>query len=135
MTEADARAELVRKLAPDLEPTIPDADVDTLLATAKRPDSCGRAPSDPDWTPTWDTDAAAADGWEMKAGRALAFDFSEDGQRFTPSQINKQCLEMAALYRRGSGSSRTRSGAVDDYTNAVLEGVVVSGQPGLEVIP
>jgi hypothetical protein len=127
MTADDARAELVRLVAPDMPPTLESADVDALLAGARRPDSCGRPPSSADWVPTYDLDAAAAAGWEMKAGRALGFDFGEDGQRFNVSHLHEQCLKMVALYTRGSGSAHVRSGVLEDYVAARREGLTTGG--------
>lgn len=110
MTEAEARERLERKVAHDIEPILSAADVDDLLEQSKRPDAAGLSPSDPDWTPTFDVDAGAALGWEVKAGRAsAAFDFGEDGQRFNRSQMHEQCMAMAVHYRRGSASAPVRS--------------------------
>lgn len=61
-----------------------------------------------DWTPTWDLDAAAADGWMTKAAKAAGrFDFAEDGQQFTRSQIISHCRAMAESYRRGAAATLT----------------------------
>lgn len=107
MTEAEARTELERRLAIDIEPTLSADDITSLLATARCPDAEDRVPSDEDWTPTWDLDYAAAAGWEMKAGRASgSFNFAEDGQQFSRIQIFNSCMEMAKLYRRGAGTVR-----------------------------
>lgn len=55
------------------------------------------------WTPTWDLNTAAAEGWELKAGKAAArFDFGTDGQTFQRSQVIAHCHRMAATYRRRS---------------------------------
>ena len=54
----------------------------------------------PDWTATYDINAAAADIWEEKsAGYSVKFDFSEDGQSFSRSQMFEQCMKMARFYR------------------------------------
>jgi hypothetical protein len=54
-----------------------------------------------EWKPTWDLNAAAARGWELKAGKAAGrFDFGTDGQTFQRSQIIAQCNRMAGIYRR-----------------------------------
>lgn len=107
---AAARGELERMLALDVTPVLTSSDVDALLLAARRPDSSGLTASDAGWTATYDLQAAAADGWEIRAGRAAgAIDFGEDGQRFNRSQLYAQCMAMAALYRRGSGSARVTS--------------------------
>ena len=62
-----------------------------------------------DWAPTWDMDAAAAEGWRTKAARAAGrFDFGEDGQQFSRSQVAAHCTAMAERYeKRAVGSVRT----------------------------
>lgn len=60
------------------------------------------------WAPTFDLSAAAAQGWRMKAGKAAGrFDFAEDGQQFSRSQVVAHCTAMAERYeRRTAGSAR-----------------------------
>ncbi len=109
MTEAEARAQLERMIAHTTFPVLSVADVDTLIALAKRPDSEGREPTDIGWVPTWNLDAAAATGWEWKAGRTSGdFNFGEDGQRFDRAQVHQHCLAMADMY----GRHRGRSGSI-----------------------
>lgn len=58
------------------------------------------------WAPTYDLDAAAARGWRMKAGKAAGrFDFAEDGQQFTRSQIVAHCHAMAEAFETGSAGT------------------------------
>lgn len=110
MTETEARARLERMVAPTLAPVLSYADVSDLMSVARRPDINGVLPSETGWVPTWDLDAAAAAGWEIKAGRvASEFAFSEDGQSFRREQVHAACLNMAKLYRRGTGSVLTQS--------------------------
>jgi hypothetical protein len=122
------RARLERMLAIDIEPILTSADVDDLLAQSRLRDTCGRRPGDPAWVATYDLNAAAAAGGGGKAGRATAnFQFAEDGQSFSPQQVFEHCQAMATLYRarrRGGGSIRIRSGALDDFTSAAAEGIV-----------
>ncbi len=99
------RQRLARMVASFDAPVLTDEDLDELLRAARRPDSGGLLPSESGWVATYDLDDAACVGWEIKAARAAAgFDFGEDGQRFSRSQIHAQCLAMARLYRRGSVS-------------------------------
>lgn len=110
MTAQEARAALERRVASDMEPILTTVDLDELLSAARRPDRDGLLPSETGWTATYDLDAAAAAGWELKAARAAGnIDFGEDGQRFNESQVHAQCLEMAKLYRRGAASVFTGS--------------------------
>lgn len=58
------------------------------------------------WAPTYDLDAAAARGWRMKAGKAAGrFDFAEDGQQFTRSQIMAHCIGMADTFDNGTAGT------------------------------
>lgn len=101
----DARAWLVGLVAPTLEPVLTDADLDDLLLRARRTDSAGLAPTDASWTPTYDVESAASEGWLIRAGRAAdAIDFGEDGQRFNASKVFDQSMAMHRHYRRSSGS-------------------------------
>lgn len=62
-----------------------------------------------EWAPTYDLNAAAAEGWRWKAAKASGrFGFQTDGQSFERQQVAARCLEMAATYeRRAPGSSPT----------------------------
>lgn len=52
------------------------------------------------WIPTWDIDAAAADVWEMKAGKvAEDFDSNADGANLSRSQRFDHYTKMASRYR------------------------------------
>lgn len=58
------------------------------------------------WTPTWDLNAAAAGGWQIKAGKAAGrFDFTTDGQQFNRSMVVAACRAQAAEYRRKVSAS------------------------------
>jgi hypothetical protein len=80
--------------------------LDDCLTYARRPDTDGYDYSDSEWTPTWDIDAAAAEGWRRKAGLAAArFNFAEDTQRFDRAQIYAHCIRQAEQYARRSMGS------------------------------
>ena len=61
------------------------------------------------WQPTYDFNAMAAAGWEVKAALiANRFTFAADGQTFNRSQQHAMCLTMADRYRnRRSGTVST----------------------------
>ena len=106
MTEAEALARLKRMTDPDSDPALTADDVADCLAMSKLVDADGLAPSDASWTPTWDLNRGAAEGWRRKAGRlAMRFDFSSDGQQFQRSQAVEHCERMAEQYRRRIVSS------------------------------
>lgn len=106
MTEAEARGKLELMVLADSDPALSVAQVDDILTYARRPDTFGYIYVDAEWTPTWDLDAAAAEGWRRKAGLAAArFTFAEDSQRFDRAQIYAHCLSQAEQYARRSMGS------------------------------
>ncbi len=101
MTEAEALARLKRMTDADSEPALTTDDITDCMAMSKLVDSNGLAPSDSSWTPTFDLNRGAAEGWRRKAGRlATQFDFSTDAQQFQRSQAVEHCERMAEQYRR-----------------------------------
>lgn len=51
------------------------------------------------WVPTYDLNAAAAEGWRWKAGKiANAFEASADQQTFKRDQQFEHCMKMAAMF-------------------------------------
>ena len=56
------------------------------------------------WTPTFDVNAAAAEGWRWKAAKAAAWiDFTADGASFKQSQVVEQCLKQAQSFAKKGG--------------------------------
>ncbi len=106
-----ARVRLERMVAAGVEPTLSPTDIDDLLNLARRVDVNGLSPSDVGWIPTFDLDAAAAEGWRTKAGRAVPrFGVSLDGDTLNRQQIYVHCLKQADAYaRRILGSLRVVS--------------------------
>jgi len=111
MTEAEAQTRLELMVLADEDPALDASHIDDLLNRARRPDVDALTYGDVGWTPTWDLDSAAAEGWRRKAGFAAArFNFAEDGQRFDRAQVYAHCLGMAEQYARNSmGSIPLRS--------------------------
>ena len=111
MTEAEAEAALARLIDAETDPALTDEDMEDLLLKAARPDINGRTRQDANWSPTWDLDSAAADGWLRKASKAVSrFSFAEDGQRFERAQIYAHCIRMQEMYaRKAMGSLRAES--------------------------
>jgi hypothetical protein len=97
-------------IAVDVDPILSAADIEDLLEVAKRADPDGLGPSDENWTPTYDLDAAAAEGWRTKAGRVVPrFGVSIDGDALHRQQIYAHCLSQAEAYaRRVTGSIGVR---------------------------
>lgn len=86
-------------VAAEKAPTLSVGQIETLLDLARRPDTDGLVPSDEGWTPTWNLNAAAAEGWRWKAAAVAGdFTFSTDGQSFSRSDKIRACLDMARMY-------------------------------------
>ncbi|MBK8466125.1 MAG: hypothetical protein IPL32_09860 [Chloracidobacterium sp.] len=90
---------LKRITAWDAEPTLSEDDLDAILAVAALVDIDGLVPSDEEWKPTYDLNAAAASAWLVKAARASTLtevDPPESGI-FT-SKVFDNCRAMARIY-------------------------------------
>jgi hypothetical protein len=95
----EQKDKLKQMTAWDVDPTLSEDDLDALLADAALCDTDGLAPTDADWTPTYDLNAAAAAGWLLKAGRAsilTAVDPPESG--IVTAKVFDNCRGMAAIY-------------------------------------
>jgi hypothetical protein len=102
----DIRRLLELKVDADVEPELSSEDIDLLLSLARRPDEDGKVCTEEGWVETFDLDAAAAEGWRIKAGRASSrFSFAEDGQHFDRAQVFAHCVAQAEQYaRKGMGA-------------------------------
>lgn len=101
MDEAEARARIERMVVFDREPVLSTDDVDDLVAVAKRPDAAGLSPSAVGWVPTWELNAAAAEGWERKASRAAGdFDYTDDAGSYSRSAVFDMCKRQADTFRK-----------------------------------
>lgn len=101
MTEAEALERLESMVAYDAEPALTEAQLDDLLLMSKREDTEGRAPTHEEWEPTFDLDAAAAEGWRWKAGKAVPrFGVSIDGDTLHRQHIYLHCLRQAEHYAK-----------------------------------
>jgi hypothetical protein len=97
------------------EPTTTNYDDRVLAAAIERyplEDARGEGPlvnsnltpgtlmENPDWTPTYDLNAAAADVWAEKAATPAAdFNFSADGGNYSRSQVYEQAMKQSRYYR------------------------------------
>lgn len=106
MDAVEAQARLERMTDSASEPVLSAEDIADLLAISSVVDSAGLGPADAGYTPTWDLNRGAAEGWRRKAGRlATHFDFSTDSQSFHRSQAVDACERMAAQYKRKIAAS------------------------------
>lgn len=102
MNQADA-LELIRsRTDATVEPILTADELDELVGQAKRPDSAGRPPQDPQWVPTFDVDPAIAAGWWKKADRAVGmYDVTLEGNTFARGQLYDRCVKQAQAYQHG----------------------------------
>lgn len=100
MTAAEAKARLERMCAAASDPILEDEDLDELLRGARRRDADGVSPSESGWTPTWDLNAAAAEGWRWKAGRVTSTYSADDvGGGYSPDSFKYlNCVREAEHY-------------------------------------
>lgn len=88
-------------IAWDAEPTLTDTEVDELLGQSGVMDTNGIPPTDVGWDATYDLNAAAANGWLIKAARAaslVAVDPPDSG--IVTSKVFDNCRAMARIYSR-----------------------------------
>jgi hypothetical protein len=100
MDAATARATLVSYLGgPSARPALEDAELDAILSRFRLTDADGRRPDDQGWLGAYALNAAAAEGWRIKASRVAAdFNFSADGASFSKGDVMAKCLEMEQHY-------------------------------------
>ena len=90
---------LSEKVASTSRPVLSEAVVGALLDAYPMPDGSGREPTDDDWVGVWDLNAAAAEGWRMKAGKVAGdFNFSADNASYSKADVLAHCLEMQTRY-------------------------------------
>ncbi len=101
MTPEQALTRLTTMTAADKDPVLTELELDELVLMARRADSDGLIITDADWTPTYDLNAAAAEGWRWKAGKAASdVTFTTDGQSVSMSHLIEHCERMARSYAR-----------------------------------
>lgn len=99
MDRGVAKALLVGKVAATSRPVLSDALVEALLDSAATKDANGVAPAGVGYVTTWDLNAAAAEGWRMKAGMVAGdFNFSADNASYSKADVLAHCLEMQTRY-------------------------------------
>jgi len=118
MTESEAREELKVMLAWTTAPVLTEYEVELCVTRSRVVDVAGLAPSDSDWTPTWNLNTGAAHGWRIKAAKAAGLhDYQTAGLHVSKSQVRVSCLAMADEYRRKIAASIPVTGVMnrDDY--------------------
>jgi hypothetical protein len=104
-------------LAASSRPVLADTDLDALLAAFRVRDGLGRLPADAGWEPTWNLNAAAAEGWRWKAARVAGdYSFSADDASYSKGDVLAQCEAMVAMYAaKDTGSSDPLGADGRDY--------------------
>ena len=94
-----AKDKLKRMTAWDTAPELTDGELDMLLEQASVADAAGVAPTETEWVPTYDMNAAASAGWMMKAGRAsIMVEIDPPGSGIFTSKVFDNCRAMALDY-------------------------------------
>jgi hypothetical protein len=103
---------LTDRVAAASRPVLSDATLNRILDQWATPDTEGRPASDAAWVPSFDLNAAAAEGWRLKAGMVAGdFNFSADGASYSKADVLAHCLEMEAKYAsRSHGVLATLAG-------------------------
>ena len=113
MAATDAQVARLRRMVGEVDSTTyEDEDLADYIEAHPLEDARGEGPwiesesdpgtleENPDWTATYDLNAAAADLWEEKAASLAAnFDFSADGGSYSRSQSYEQHMTQARYYR------------------------------------
>ena len=90
---------LTEKVAATSRPVLAATTVAALLDAYPRADADGRRPGDAGWVGDWNLNAAAAEGWRMKAGKVAGdFNFSADNASYSKADVLAHCLEMETKY-------------------------------------
>ncbi len=93
----DALDKLKLMTAWDTEPALTEDELNEALAAAALQDTNGLAPTNEEWAPTYDLNAAAAASWLIKAARAAAtVDAPTEGS--VTSKVFDNCRAMARIY-------------------------------------
>ncbi|MGH7782530.1 MAG: hypothetical protein ACREO5_01625 [Candidatus Binatia bacterium] len=90
---------LKKMIAWDAEPALTDTEIDELLGQSSVMDTSGIPPTDVGWSATYDLNAAAANGWLIKAARAAALtEVDPPGSGLFTSKVFDNCRAMARIY-------------------------------------
>lgn len=104
---------LKRLTAWETEPVLTEDDLDGILAAVAMQDADGLSPADEDWTPTYDLNGAASQGWLVKAARSsIPTEVDPPGSGIVTSKVFDNCRAMARIYAaKRAGSVKMQTGA------------------------
>jgi len=97
---------LKRMTAADSQPVLSSGDLDELLSMFQKTDANGIVPGADGWNPTYNLNAAAAEGWRWKSAKASELvSVDLDGERMSSNQMYDHCERMIRQYsRKGTAS-------------------------------
>ena len=102
-----AKEKLKKLTAWDEEPALTDAEIDELLAASGVADAEGNGPTSESWSPTYDINSAAAEGWMIKAARTASTTETDPDSLTITSRVFENCIRMAKLFSgKRAGSVR-----------------------------
>lgn len=103
---------LTDRVAAASRPVLSTETLNRVLDQWATPDTEGRPASDSAWVGSWDLNAAAAEGWRLKAAAVAGdFNFSADGASYSKADVLAHCLEMETKYAsRSHGVLATLAG-------------------------
>ena len=117
MTSSEAYNQIALLLQPDSEPILTTIEVSGLVSLSARADNYNRAPSNSDWTPTYDIYAGVTFGWKIKAAKvAGSYQFKDDTLELHREQVIEQCLKMASEFSKMT----VNSVSAESYREAAL---------------
>lgn len=118
MDRVTALARLGDMVAAESRPVLDSAALGRLLDSAALVDGMGRGPKDKDWTPTYDLNRAAMDGWRLKAGKVAAdFTFTADNASYSKGEVLANMERMVAMYAaKVNGSTGSPAARTYDWT-------------------
>ena len=101
-----AKEKLKKLTASAEEPALTDTEIDELLAASGVADPEGNGPGSEEWTPTYDINSAAAEGWMIKAARSASTTETDPDSLAVTSRVFENCIRLAKLF------SAKRAGSV-----------------------
>lgn len=122
MSAADARQAIADELVVGSTVGLLSAQIDRLVALSARQDAAGYAPSDADWTPTYEPLYGALRGVQMqkKMIAETAIDFDAAGGRYQASQVIGHIDGLIADLRRRLACSYTMVDPTYEDSDVVL---------------
>lgn len=121
----DALARLKMLVQADSRPALTAPELAAILDAHPAPDADGMTKADGmEWRPTYDLNAAAAEGWRIKGGKVAGdFNFTADSAQYAKGDVMAHCLAMEQKYASmAHGSASTAPHPLTDLGGLVING-------------